>query len=226
MEKKYLFDTLKIALENLQSNIHTTTIAKVTKVGDKTISCKPVINKIINDKVVEFPEFTEVPIIFLQGAETYTMYPVKENDYCLLFFTERCFDKWWGGQDYQEPLDKRMHDYSDAFALIGVVPRDKSLPIPKDKIITKGNLQREGNIENKGNIKSEGDLTVIGNCSLGKEGASKIPIVKEDMDTFITNLKTALTAWIKTATAQGWVPPTAPLDINPINPITTKVKVE
>lgn len=222
MEKKELYDTFAIALENLQSNIHTITIAKVTKITGKTISCKPVINRIISGKSLEFPEFIEVPVVSLGGAQTYTVYPVKVGDYCLLFITERCFDNWWYGKDFEKPLDNRMHDYSDAFALVGILPNDKAIPIPTDdKILSKGNVKNEGNIETKG------DLTVIGNCSLGKEGASKIPIVKEDLDKAIENITKAVIDYVMSAVpGQGGSPPSKVLKIESPSPITTKVKVE
>jgi hypothetical protein len=34
-------------------------------------------------------------------------------------FCDRCIDFWWQNGGVQEPVDPRMHDLSDAFAIVG-----------------------------------------------------------------------------------------------------------
>ncbi len=144
-----------LAIDNALANVHTATIARVTAVGAKTISCRPVINRVIDGETVELPEFIEVPPVFMQGGGSYTAYPIAVGDYCLLLFTERCYDRWYAGQDYQPPAELRMHDYSDGFALIGINPFASAITIPSV-------IQQTGDANLDGNITITGSLVVTG----------------------------------------------------------------
>lgn len=159
MEAKQLIDSLMLAINNALANVHTTTIARVTGVDEKTISCRPVINRVVDGVSIELPEFVEVPPIFMQGGGSYTAYPIAVDDYCLIFITERCFDRWYKGQDYQPPAELRMHDYSDGFALIGINPFANAITIPSV-------IQQTGDINHDGNVTRTGDMTIEGNFNL------------------------------------------------------------
>lgn len=129
-EQKQLIDVMNMAIANALANVHTATIAKVTAITGATISCKPVINRVVKGESIELPEFIDVPVVTLHGGSSYIALPVAPGDYALLIFTERCFDRWWIGQDFKSPLQMRMHDYSDGFALVGVKPLAGGIPIP------------------------------------------------------------------------------------------------
>jgi hypothetical protein len=115
-------------IDEALANLHTATIAKVTTVGSKTIGCKPVFNRVVNDEEVELPEFVEVPFFTLLGGSSSITMPIEEGDYALLIFSERCIDNWWAGQDNKRPAEYRMHDYSDAIALVGLKPGGIDIP--------------------------------------------------------------------------------------------------
>lgn len=136
MERKTILDTIMLALDTALANVHTATIAVVTSVGDKTISCRPVINRVVNGQSVALPEFVDVPPVFLSGGSSYLAHPITQGDYCLLVFTERCFDRWYAGQDFQPPLEMRMHDYSDGFAIVGIQPLNSAITIPQETTMT------------------------------------------------------------------------------------------
>lgn len=165
-----LADTLKIVLDNFQANLHTQTIAKVVKVNADTVDVQPVINRVVGDKVIELPVFIEVPPIFLMGGQSHIAMPISIGDYCLLFFTERCFDRWYNGDDMQPPLELRMHNYSDGFALIGVAPRDVAIAIPQ-RITTIGDHDQTGDyvhigsMTRTGALNQTGDVTINGNMT-------------------------------------------------------------
>lgn len=143
------------------ANMHTITIAKVTQVKAKTINCKPVMSRVVNGKKVDLPEFSDVPCINLQGGSSYLHMPTKAGDYCLLLISERCFDGWYNGQDFEKPLEYRMHDYSDSFAVIGINPAGSALTIP-DIIEFMGDKLMDGNHEHNGNLEHNGDNTHTG----------------------------------------------------------------
>jgi hypothetical protein len=69
---------------------------------------------------------------------------------------ERCIDGWWNGQNFVPPPDPRMHDYSDAFALVGVKTMREGITIPS---VTTD----QGDIEHNGNLTRNGNTSLVGN---------------------------------------------------------------
>lgn len=165
MEEKQIIDAMLGVVNTALANVHTIAIAKISKVGEKTISCIPVINRVVNGEEVKLPEFIDVPPIFMRGGSSYTAHPIAVNDYCLLMVTERCYDRWWIGNDFQRPLEARMHDYSDGFALCGIGNLAGLITIPT--VITQiGDTFQQGNYEHQGNTDQTGDHTQTGAINL------------------------------------------------------------
>jgi len=158
-EKLQLTDILNSAIGEALSNLHTATIAKVTAVQAKTISVQPVINRVVDGKSIKLPQFTKVPPLFMQGGGSYTAHPIAVGDYCLLVLTERCFDRWYSGSDFQDPAEFRMHDYSDAIAVVGINPLAGALTIPSV-------IQQTGDTNQDGDYTHQGDRTQIGNLTI------------------------------------------------------------
>jgi hypothetical protein len=149
------------------SNVHTAAIARVQKVNTSTIDVKPVVNRVINGESIELPVFPEVLPLFLGGGSSYTSYPIAVGDYCLLIFSERCFDNWYAGNDFEPPLDKRMHDYSDAIALCGLKVASELTEIPSSTVIN-------------------------GAMKLGSPTASDFVALASKVDTELTKIQTTL----------------------------------
>ena len=166
--KRELTDVLNDAIGEALSNLHTATIAKVMSVQEKTISVQPVINRVVDGKSIQLPEFTKVPPLFLQGGGSYTAHPIAIGDYCLLILTERCFDRWYDGADFQDPAEFRMHDYSDGIAIVGINPLAGALTIP-DVIQQTGDTNQDGNYTRQGSLVQIGDMTITGNLHVDGE---------------------------------------------------------
>lgn len=155
-----LDDNINMAMANL----HTATIAKITKVNQKTINAKPVFNRVVDGESIELPEFAEIPVVHLHGGSSSIRMPIAVGDYCLLIFIERCIDDWVFGKDFADPREPRIHDYSDAVALVGLFNQSGSLDnvttttIIGDVNMT-GNLNIIGNITTTGNISATGTIT-------------------------------------------------------------------
>ena len=126
-ENPSIENVLMMAIAEALRNTHTNIIAKVTKVNQKTINCQPVISRVVNDKKIDLPEFAEVPILNFLGGSSSIQMPIAVGDYCILFINERCFDTWYNGQDFEKPLEARIHDYSDAIAFVGLKIKKESL---------------------------------------------------------------------------------------------------
>lgn len=159
--EKQLYDTINDALAFFQSNLHTILIGKVSAVNEKTIDVEPVINRVVDGESVKLSVFTQVPPVFLCGGGSSETWPIAAGDYCLLFVTERAYDYWYNGQDFRAPIEPRMHDYSDCFALIGLKNEAGALTIPA--VITRiGDMFHQGNLEHIGNVDQTGDYTQEG----------------------------------------------------------------
>ena len=160
--KPTLESTILNSIRGSLVDTHTTLIAKITKINQKTIDCKPVISRLVNDKTVDLPVFIEVPIINFLGGSSSIQMPLAVGDYAVLFVVERCFDEWYSGNDFKPPLEARVHDYSDCIALVGLKNMSGELDIPT--VITMlGDTYQEGNYEHLGNRTQTGDYTLTGN---------------------------------------------------------------
>ncbi|MCQ4169761.1 Gp138 family membrane-puncturing spike protein [Hafnia paralvei] len=162
-----LHDTIGLGVEFALADVHTIVVAKITSVNDKTISCVPVINRVVKGSSKQLPEFIEVPPVILQGGDSYIAEPIAVGDYCLVLISERCYDAWYAGSDFVSPLEMRMHDYSDGFALCGVNPQATAISIPKRNRMMKGDTDHEGDLNLTGNVSITGNLSVSGdiNCA-------------------------------------------------------------
>ena len=169
-DNKQLIDTMMLAIDGALADLHTATVARVSRVNGTTIDCLPVTARVVGGEPVPLPEFVEVPPVFLQGGGSYTAHPIAVGDYCLLVFTERCFDRWYGGEDFKAPAEHRMHDYSDGFAIVGINPLAGAIPIPatihqQGDTVQVGDYTRTGNMTQAGDFELTGNLHVIGNIS-------------------------------------------------------------
>lgn len=175
--KPTLESTILNSIRGSLVDTHTTLIAKITKVNKKTIDCKPVISRLVNDKTVDLPVFIEVPIINFLGGSSSIQMPLAVGDYAVLFVVERCFDEWYSGNDFKPPLEARIHDYSDCIALVGLKNMSGELDIPtvvkmmgdveqQGDYIHTGNRTQTGNYNITGNVVINGNLSVNGNITI------------------------------------------------------------
>jgi phage baseplate assembly protein gpV len=73
------------------------------------------------------PLLVDVPVIFPRGGGFTMTFPVRAGDECLVVFSDRCIDFWWQNGGVQETVDPRMHDLSDAFAIVGPQSQAKKI---------------------------------------------------------------------------------------------------
>lgn len=159
-----LHDTIDLGVEFALADVHTIVVAKITEVNDTTIGCKPVINRVVKGNSEQLPEFIEVPPVIVQGGNSYIAEPISPGGYCLILISERCFDAWYAGSDFVSPLEMRMHDYSDGFALCGVNPSSSAIIIPKINRLIKGASDHDGDLNITGNVTQEGGVSTLEEC--------------------------------------------------------------
>lgn len=181
-------EALRLAFDGRLSGLWTAMPCIVTAVdlSNMTISAQPVIQGKIEDengltRNVNLPLLIMVPIIFPSaGGFTITL-PIAVNDEVLVIIASRCIDAWWQSGGIQVPMEARMHDLSDGFA----IPGPKSLPnvisgisatgaqirnnagttyieIAADgkiKLVSPSSIEIDGNLNVDGNIVATGEVT-------------------------------------------------------------------
>ena len=144
--------------------------------GKQTVSVQPAIKRIFSEKgETPLPLCVDVPVCFPGGGDFYLTFPVKKGDDCILVFSERCIDAWYSNGGVQPPAEYRTHDFSDAFAIVGVNSQPRKLSnVQTDGAelrsrsrstyikITDGGIEIKGDITHDGSITSTGDHTAAG----------------------------------------------------------------
>lgn len=78
---------------------------------------------------VDMPKLLDCPVFFPSGGGYTLTFPIAKDDECLVIFSSRCIDAWFGsGGHANQQTMLRMHDLSDGFALVGVSSLPKVIP--------------------------------------------------------------------------------------------------
>lgn len=100
-------------IESFNSEKQTATIRIAIK---KIIEENPDGTKILK----EHPLIMECPVMTLFGGGSFMNMPIAEGDNCIVLFCDREIDEWLYGGGVQAPQSPRMHDISDAIAIVGI----------------------------------------------------------------------------------------------------------
>lgn len=182
-------------LDGRQSTIWTAMPCLVTKVDltKMTLEAQPAIQgTLLNEDgsttTVNYPLLVDVPIVFPSAGGFTITFPIAAGDEVLVIFASRCIDAWWQSGGIGRPMEARMHDLSDGFAIPGPKSQPKkisgisstALQIRNDagdayieiaadgkvKIVSSefdlvGNLKVTGNIQATGTIVADSLATAI-----------------------------------------------------------------
>lgn len=89
----------------------------------QTLVAQPAIREnLILDGVktpVEIPELPDVPFFVYSGGGYCITTPIKAGNDCLVVFADMCIDAWWQSGGTQNQVERRRHDLSDGFAIVG-----------------------------------------------------------------------------------------------------------
>ncbi|HBC94307.1 MAG TPA: hypothetical protein DCZ10_15770 [Pelotomaculum sp.] len=93
--------------------------------AEQTVTVQPVLRERVREQngdlsFVNLPLFLDVPIIFPRAGGFVLTMPVQPGDECLVIFGDMCIDAWWSNGGVQNQIEKRRHDLSDGFAILGV----------------------------------------------------------------------------------------------------------
>lgn len=121
-------------LENLSSTMRVSIpgIIHDFDPGTQTVTVQCAVReKIIDDRLelhwVDLPLLLDVPIVFPRAGGFVLTLPINAGDECLIIFADMCIDAWFSNGGIQNQIEKRRHDLSDAFAILGAWSQPKKL---------------------------------------------------------------------------------------------------
>ncbi|KIS22011.1 Gp138 family membrane-puncturing spike protein [Clostridium botulinum] len=68
---------------------------------------------------VNLPLLLDVPIVIPRAGGYCLTMPIQQGDECLVIFADMCIDSWFTYGGIQNQIEKRRHDLSDGFAILG-----------------------------------------------------------------------------------------------------------
>lgn len=124
-------ETSLLMLDGRQSSMWTALpcIVQDVDLSKMTIMAQPTIKGVTYDQdnnatFVNLPLLADVPIVFPSAGGFIITFPIVAGDEVLVVFSSRCIDDWWQSGGVGIPIEMRMHDLSDGFA----IPGPKSQP--------------------------------------------------------------------------------------------------
>lgn len=124
-------ETLRSAIFAAQTRLWTTMPGIVQRYNSAkmTVDVQPAINGVLRNKdgtteSLTMPVLLDCPVLWQGGGGATLVFPIAAGDECLVSFSSRCIDGWFGQGGTQDATEFRMHDLSDGFAAVGL----RSLP--------------------------------------------------------------------------------------------------
>ncbi len=157
----------------------------------QTVTVQPTIRARITDpgggsRLADLPVCPDVPIVWPRGGGFALTFPVTPGDEVLLVFACRAIDSWWSEGGVGTPVEARMHDLSDGFAIPGPTSQPRRLSgvsaeavqLRSDDGATFVELTDSGEV----NVKAPADVTVEAGGSATVKASSEVvleaPIIR------------------------------------------------
>lgn len=130
-----LEELLRMAMRYELQDVNVSLPGKIEEYDPETQKAvvKPLVQRLESaedgsDILEPYPPIPGVPVVFPRGGGFFISMPVAVGDFCLLIFCSRSIDKYKAGTGLDtSPEDFRLHDASDAVALMGLSPFSKAI---------------------------------------------------------------------------------------------------
>lgn len=166
---------------------------------NQTASIQLLLKKTYNVTPQGVGQFQEIPILIncpcmvLFGGTGFMSMPITAGDNCIVLFNDKELDNWFVNGGFQVPSSKRMHDFSDAIAIVGINSLQSSIAtylangvrlsyatggnnvkidlvsnqinVLATLLLLTGSMKITGNIEVVGNETIDGNLILMGSMS-------------------------------------------------------------
>lgn len=125
-ETPSLLDVLRTAMDSVSDELRVCLPGKIVAYDINThlASVQPLLKRPqFGRDAASLPVITRVPVVHPRTAKAMIRLPVSTGDLCLLVFADYALENWLGGIGAEaDPLDTRVHNVSDAVAIIGGYP--------------------------------------------------------------------------------------------------------
>jgi len=112
----------------------------------------------LNESWVQLPLLLDVPIILPRAGGYCITFPINSGDECLVVFADMCIDAWFSNGNIQNQIEKRRHDLSDAFAILGTWSQPRTVANYATDALQIRNEDKTSYIEMKNN-----NINLVGN---------------------------------------------------------------
>lgn len=132
LKEPKLYDVLAAWKAKLLINLHVAKPGRIVAYTYPTATVEILGQRVMKDGTTSaYPQLQNVPVLTMQGGGFSLQFPIKAGDQCLVIFADRNIDAWYQNGNSQPPLDGRLHDISDGFAIVGINwQSDPTLPTP------------------------------------------------------------------------------------------------
>ena len=114
---------------------------------------------------VDIPTLLDVPFFVYTGGGYCLTLPIKPGDDCLVVFGDNCMDAWWQSGGVQNQVERRRHDLSDGFAIVGFRSQPAVVTGYSANTAQLRNKAGDAYVEISGsniNIKASGNISIMG----------------------------------------------------------------
>ena len=126
---KGLLGVLDQHAQGLLANLNCHKLGRINSFdATKQTATVEIVGKIsLGGKELDYPLLQDCPVWVAQGGGARLTFPVRKNDSCILFFSDRDIDNWYVSGNSHVPNSYRMHDINDGLVLVGFNPQTAAL---------------------------------------------------------------------------------------------------
>ena len=100
----------------------------------QTVTVKLAIKEVLSiegaETETEIPLLVDVPVVMPRAGGYSLLFVPQAGDECLVVFSDMCIDAWWQSGGIQSQAERRRHDLSDGFAIMGCWSQVKKPSFP------------------------------------------------------------------------------------------------
>lgn len=182
-------EAMRVVLDGRQSTLWTAMPCIVQKIDltAMTVEVQPAIQGTVTNEDgstqnVDYPLLADVPIVFPSAGGFLITFPIAIGDEVLVVMASRCIDSWWQSGGYKnQPMEARMHDLSDGFAIPG----------PRSQVKLPGGSISSTDLQ----IRNDAGAVFF---SLTAGGKFRMVNATTDLKTVLTNLESLLNSFMGT----------------------------
>lgn len=224
-------ELISLAVDYFLQDTHTMLPGKIESYDESTqkAQVKPLIKRLVlledgSEIQEELPIIPDVPVIFQRAGEFAITLPINSGDFVMLVFAERSIDKYLAGDGNDtNPDEFRMHDLTDAVAIPGFAPFNKSLKrTSKDSVIA-GHQSGAGVVYFKKDNINLGSESPGDNISLDSKVQTELKAIRDSLNNLITVFNAHIHSGVTTGPGSSGPTPTPGTAPSPVG--TTKSEI-